>query len=207
MKKNNVITETDFVNLIVKEFEKYFIVKKECRSKCGTKRIDLVLQIPNSEIFFGIEAKRPDKKRGEKIAKYILQAMSYSSLEFDVFKNGSKFIKIPIFICPALSYNYFILNEYEKELNVKSNLFQHFQNDNSHLLHHQDRHTKYNKHHTFNGVLGGFNIGEVRRNFDRSFYFSFSNKVIYTTEKNWQTQNIKGLHLENYKKLNEISVL
>jgi hypothetical protein len=138
---------------------------------------------------------------------YKRQAMNYSKLEFDVFKNGSTYKKIPIFICPALSYNYFILNEFEQSLNVKSNLIQQRKNDFSHLLHHQDRHSKYHKHHTFNGLLGGFNIGEVRRNFDRSFYFSLSNKIIFSTEKDWQTQNIKGLHIENYSKLNEIPIL
>jgi len=200
MKKTNELTEQQFVDRIVLEFEKFFIVKRECWSKCKTKRIDLVLQIPQTEVYFGIEAKRPDKKRGEQIAKYILQAMDYSRLEFDVKKDNLNFKKIPIFICPALSYNYFLLNEHQEKLNVKSNLFKHY-NDDSYLLWHQDRHQLHDKHHTFNGLLGGFNIGEVRRNFDKSFYFSLSNKIIFTTEKNWHTKEIKGLHIENYNKL------
>lgn len=200
MIKDNKITEDEFVDKIVVAFEKHFIVKRECWSKCKTKRIDLILQIPNTEIFFGIEAKRPDKKRGEKIAKFIQQASEYSKLEFDLEKNGYKYAKIPVFICPALSYNYFILNEHSAELNVKSNLHQHYK-DNSHLLWHQDRHLIHHKHHTFNGLLGGFGIGEVRKNFGNSFYFSFSNKIIYSTEKDWHTKEVKGLHEENYSKL------
>lgn len=200
MIKNNELTEKEFVDKIVIEFEKYFIVRRECWSKCRTKRIDLILQIPETDVYFGIEAKRPDKKRGEAIAKFIQQASEYAKLEFDLQKNGLSFAKIPIFICPALSYNYFILNEYSAEINIKSNLFQHYK-DNSHLLWHQDRHLKHHKHHTFNGLLGGFGIGEVRRNFDRSFYFSLSNFTIFTTEKDWHTKEVKGLHTENYNKL------
>jgi hypothetical protein len=201
MIKNNELTEQEFVDKIVLEFENTFIVKRECWSKCKKFRIDLILQIPNTEIFFGIEAKRPDKKRGEAIAKYILQANGYSKLEFDVLKNGYKYCKIPIFICPALSYNYFVLNEHSEKMDRKSNLFQQHNRDFSHLLWHQDRHSMFHKHHTFNGLLGGFGIGEVRRNFDKSFYFSLSNKVIFTTEKDWHTKEVKGLHIENYNKL------
>jgi hypothetical protein len=200
MIKNNELTEQQFVDKIVLEFERHFVVKRECWSKCKTKRIDLILQVPETDIFFGIEAKRPDKKRGEKIAKYIIQASQYTKLEFDVLKNGSKYLKVPVFICPALSYNYFILAEHKSEIDVKSNLYKHYR-DNSHLLWFQDRHLMHDKHHTFNGLLGGFGIGEVRRNFDKSFYFSLSNKVIFTTEKDWHTQKNKGLHTENYNKL------
>lgn len=201
MIKNNELTEEQFVDRIVLEFKKYFIVKRECWSKCRTKRIDLILQIPETLIFFGIEAKRPDKKRGEKIAKYIIQASEYTKLEFDVLKNGSLFSKVPIFICPALSYNYFLLNEHEQEIDIKSNLHSSGQNDRSHLLWHQDRHSRHHNHHTINGMLGGFGIGEVRRNLDKSFYLSLSNKVIFTTERNWKTKLPKGLHQENYNKL------
>ena len=50
MIKNNELTEKEFVDKIVIEFEKYFIVRRECWSKCRTKRIDLILQIPETNV-------------------------------------------------------------------------------------------------------------------------------------------------------------
>lgn len=192
--------EKIFVDKLSKLFEKNFIVRRECKSKCGTSRIDLVLQIRNTEVFFGVECKIPNKKRGEEIGRYIKQAERYTNMEFDVLKN-KMFRKIPIFICPPLSYEYFLMNEFSENLDLKSNLFQHQKNDNSFSLWHQDRHTKYNKHHSFNGLLGAFNIGEVRKLFNNCYHFSLSNKVIYTSEKNYHSGELKGLHVENYKKL------
>lgn len=183
--------EKEFVKKLIPHFEKYFLIKQECWSECKKYRIDIILQIPDKNIFFGIECKIPNKKRGEEIGKFVKQAENYSNLKFDVLKNSSTFLKIPIFICPSLSYDYFILNENQRiiiDSTVKLNQWIGINN-----LWHQDRHNRFCEHHTFNGFLGCFNIGEVRKLNNKDFIFSFSNKIIFSS--------LKGLHFENYNKL------
>ena len=141
---------------------------------------------------FGVEAKVPDKKRGEGLGEYVKQAIRYTGYEFEVKANV--FQKIPIFICPAISYKYFLLNE--KEMDFEGEKW------------HKDRHKESNDHHTFNGFLGSFNVGEVRNMGGKDFALMFSNKIIYDTRMAWSEENgkwvkskKKGLHQDNYTNL------
>jgi hypothetical protein len=176
-------TEQEFVNKLITTFSKHFKVESEVWSKCKNGRIDLVLTL-NDNIHFGIECKAPSEKRGEKIGEYIKQAIRYSNYEFYI--NGS-YKKIPILICPALSYNYLLM----KEETIFNNGYDF----------HRDRHKEYDSHHTVNGILGSFGIGEVRKSHDKSYYFSVSNKTIFQSSKKWNSNNIIGLHEVNYNKL------
>lgn len=190
-----ITTEYDFVQKIIPTFSIYFNVTQEVWSKCKTGRIDLLLQSKTEpNVFFGIECKLPDSKRGEKIGEFVKQAIRYSNLEFDL--GNGRYLKIPILICPPLSYKYFLLNEEEAEVN-----------DNNYLWH-RDRHNKDHEHHTFNGFLGAFNVGEVRSRSNNSWYFVMSNKLLFDSDKKYfQMKEDKGLHLANYeltiKKINK----
>ena len=177
-------TEQDFVNKLIPTFSKHFKVTQEVWSKCKNGRIDLLLTL-NDSIYFGIECKSPNEKRGEKIGEYIKQAVRYSNYEFNV--GGGIYKKIPVLICPALSYNYLLMNEDVIQIGDKK--------------YHKDRHEEYNSHHTVNGILGAFCIGEVRQSHSKKYIFSVSNKTIFTTHVKWNSKEIIGLHEENYSKL------
>lgn len=180
-------TEEEFKQKLIRIFSSDFNVSDEIWSKCGKKRIDLILNHKFLDnIYFGIECKLPDKKRGDEIGKYIIQAIQYSRLEWNC---NNEFKKIPIFICPALSINYFILNQEEKIINK--------------TVYYKDRHNKDDKHHSINGFLGAFNIGEVRSKDSKNYYFSFSNQIIYRSSEAIMNgdQFYKNIHLQNYYKL------
>lgn len=179
--------EKEFVDKMEKIFENNFIVKREVRSECKKSRIDIVLKL-DENIYFGLECKIPDKKRGEEIGRYIKQSYIYSNSKFEVEKNIFK--KIPIFICPPLSYDYFILNEEEIIFNNQN--------------YHKDRHKKFFEHHTINGILGTFGIGEMRKTDATGGYiFSMSNKVIFSNKRFYQCLEKNGLHQNNYLFLNK----
>lgn len=180
--------EKEFVEKLKPIFKKHFIVRDECYSDCKKNRIDLILQLKNTDYFFGIECKIPNKKRGEEIGRFVEQAIRYTNYKFDVLKNKTIYKKIPIFICPALSYDYFILNEKETLIKDSSVKLNQWIGENN--LWHQDRHNRYCEHHTFNGFLGNWNIGEVRKISTKDYIFSLSNKIIFSS--------IKGIHNENY---------
>jgi len=177
--------EKEFVDKLIKPLTNHFNIQQEVKSKCGKGRIDLVLQSKeNDNIYFGVECKKPDKKRGEEMARFVKQAIRYTDYEFLTSKGIYR--KIPVVLCPPLSYNYFILNEYEQHINGE--------------LWHKDRHNATHEHHSFNGLLGQFNVGEIR-NLDKYYIISFSNKIIFSTRKNWHTKQIEGIHEANYNKL------
>ena len=176
--KNDIDNEAVFVDKLIHSLNRYFKVERECWSDCKQGRIDLIVTTKEG-YKFGIECKRNDNKRGEEIGEFIKQAMRYK----EYFFNGTK---IPIFIAPPISYNYFIMNQYSKEI------------DNE--LWHKDRHNELHEHHTVNGFLGALGIGEIRRN-GNYFTFSFSNKIIWSSQKDYHTKVEKGTHNENYNKL------
>lgn len=68
--------------------KKYFIVASEVWSKCGNRRIDLVL-VHKTDIEkkypIGVEIKVDEKKRGKDLAMWLKQASLYSTLEFNGF--------------------------------------------------------------------------------------------------------------------------
>ena len=95
-------TEEQFVDTVENYLKKHFNTQREIWSRCKNGRIDLVLNLPNTDIYFGIECIIPDKKRGEKMGEFLKQAIRYSNYEFEIKPNVFK--KIPIAICPALSF-------------------------------------------------------------------------------------------------------
>ena len=177
--KNNEQTEQQYVDKVTNQLKKYFTVIPEVWSDCKNGRIDLIITTLEGQSF-GIECKRPDSKRGEEMGEFIKQAIRYSDYKF----NGKR---IPIFIAPALSYNYFVLNNEEKIIES--------------VKWHKDRHDENHEHHSVNGFLGSMNVGEIRRSGNLFFFLSFSNKIIWTSQLGYKTGKAKGLHEENYKKL------
>lgn len=175
-------TEEQFVLKLIKTFQKYFKVEREVWSDCRNGRIDIILTTKEN-YRFGVECKRYDKKRGEKMGEFLKQAIRYSNYTF----SGNK---IPIFIAPPLSYKYFIMNEIE-EIKEDGNMW------------HMDRHNENHEHHSFNGFLGAFNIGEIRsvKNDRPYFYFSTSNKIIWQSKKKWKENEEIGTHEVNYNNL------
>jgi hypothetical protein len=181
--------ENIFVENCIKSFSQHFKCQREVWSKCRQGRIDIVLETDCGK-FFGVEAKVPDRKRGEKIGEFVKQAIRYSAYEFEVRPNH--FEVIPIFICPPISYKYFLMNEQEQIIDG--------------VKWHRDRHNEVCEHHSFNGFLGSFNIGEIRNIGNGFFALINSNKIIYSTgvkrifENGRFIRNEKfGLHEENYK--------
>lgn len=153
-------SEKEFVDKCCEYFSKTFSVQREVISQCGKGRIDILLSFNN--YYFGIECKIPDKKKGSDIFKYVHQAISYSNMKWPI---NNQYKHVPILICPALSYNYFILPEETIYISNKE--------------YHKDRHKRFDSHHTFNGFIGGFNIGEVRKN-KYGYQFTLSNKVLFS---------------------------
>lgn len=176
--KNNEELEEVFVNKLVGNLNKYFKVEKEVWSDCRQGRIDLVITTDEG-YRFGVECKQNNDKRGEEIGEFIKQAIRYKDYKF----NG---VRIPIFIAPPLSYNYFIMNQQEQILEGKK--------------WHKDRHIETHEHHTVNGFLGSFGVGEIRK-CNSFFFLSFSNKIIWSSQKQYNTGIARGTHEANYQKL------
>lgn len=177
-------TEKDFVKRIKAIFENHFNLFDEITSVCNKKRIDLVLQHKKyNHVFFGIECKRFDRKTGNEIGKIVKQASDYASRQFKVC---SKIISMPILLCPSLSVNYFVLPT-EKIL-YKNKLY------------YKDRHDPTDKHHTMNGFLGAFGVGEVR-SLNDNYYFSFNNFILFESNPTQHlTRTHHGIHFANYNK-------
>lgn len=173
-------TEEQFVIRVINVLQKYFKIEREVWSDCRGGRIDLILTTKEG-YRFGLECKRYDKKKGEQIGEYVKQAIRYSNYTF----SG---VKIPIFIAPPLSYKYFIMNE---DVII----------DENKISWHKDRHNETHEHHSFNGFLGAFNVGELRTFEKGIFYFSFSNKIIWNSALQYKTNNPKGTHEVNYQLL------
>ena len=173
-------TEKEFVNRLEAKFKKYFEVQREVVSKCKKNRIDLLLTI-DGKYHFAIECKIPDKKRGEEIGKYIKQAERYTTAEWEY--KPSEFVKAIVLICPPLSYSYFILNEQSTII------------DGIEL--HKDRHEELHDHHSFNGFLGVFNIGEVRKK-PLGYQFSINNKPVFEHKIHPNGTDYTNVHIANY---------
>jgi len=175
-------TEQQLVDSIEKYLSQWFHIQREVWSDCGKGRIDMIVECKLTAIRLGIEAKLNDKKRGEKIAEHIRQSIRYSQMTF----NGSQ---IPIFIAPQISSDYLAIVEDRKLI------------DGIEWI--RDRHGPQHEHHTANGFLGDFNVGELRSIKGKIPYwcFTFSNNPIYSMKKRWNSNDIIGLHRENYTNL------
>lgn len=177
------MTEDELVDSFVKHFSKWFDIEREVRDDNKIGRIDILMQCKVSEVIFGVECKNPDLRKGTDVAEVIMQAVQYSRLSF----HGKR---IPVFLVPSISHNQLACAKERKVIEGKEWIL--------------DKHDQNHRHHTVNGLLGKFNIGEIRRiglNGGAFYDFTFSNQVIYTTKKVWNTDDIEGLQKENYTTL------
>jgi hypothetical protein len=171
--------EEQFVDRLAGIFSNQFQVQREVWSECRTRRIDLILT--KDHYHFGIECKPFDKKKGEQIGKYVKQAINYQFLKWKVAEN--KFQRVPILICPAISYNYFVMSDEKKIFN--------------HNQWHKDRHNQTHDHHSFNGFLGEFGIGEIRKCQPDGYQFTISNHVLFYYKK-YGSEVYFGVNEQNY---------
>lgn len=188
------MTEKEFSLKVVNKLSTYFDSTSEVWSECGKYRIDYVLTHKKTKKPFGIEFKRFERKRGEEIGEYILQAQRYSNTKF---KTVNGYSKMPIMICPPLSYNYLICREGEpiianNEYGVQAEYY-------------KDRHPKNFEHHTVNGILGAFGVGEIRTELVRGtqfLRFILSNRILWSESKVGLSYDLysDGLHIKNYEK-------
>lgn len=177
------MTEDELVEKFVDHFNQWFTISREIYDDDKIGRIDVIMQDRITGVIFGVECKTPDLRRGTDVADVIQQAIQYSRLNF----YGTR---IPIFLVPSISHNQLACPEQRKIFEGKEWVL--------------DKHDQQHRHHTVNGILGKFNIGEVRRiglNGSAFYDFTFSNQVIYTTKKLWGTDDIEGLHRVNYTTL------
>ena len=172
---------------IAERLKRWFNVLTEVKTACGTGRIDIVAICKKTGARFGIELKRDEKKRGHDIGILIKQAARYAKSDFVIDDYHGR---IPVFVYPALSYDYIICPE-EKVLIGGVEYF-------------KDRHQKDHIHHTMQGIIGVWNIGELRvfpyqdANYIR---FVFNNKQIWTNQPEYNSTAISGLHEVNYNDL------
>ncbi len=176
--------EKQLQDALISRLSEYFYVYSEVKTVCGQGRIDLILNCKESMAWFGVEIKQINYKRGNDIGLLIKQANRYAFSDFNL--NGIR--KVPVFIFPAISYDYMIC----REETVKKDG----------VILHQDRHKRDSVHHTFNGILGVFRVGEIRvfeRNQNKYIRFVFNNKEIWTNKPNYNKPGIVGLHYANYE--------
>lgn len=175
------LTEKELSEKFASHFSKWFEIFPEVKDDAKICRIDFLLQEKISKVIFGIECKHPGDHKGHPISDIVQQAIQYSRLKWD----GKH---IPIFIYPQLSLNQFA--GVEKEVQIEGSRY---------VI---DKHDHNHHHHTFNGFLGGFNVGEIRRltsDYGPAYHaFVFNNQLIYSTEKRDYWNDIYGLHQNNY---------
>ena len=166
----------------------WFDVRTEVYSD-KKKRIDIIATCKTTGLSYGIEIKTLDSKRGEEVGRWIKQAHEYSTMLWPK-PNGNGEVTygpLPIFIYPRISYTILYRPETEKRLVVKGEEY------------YADRHTRTSEHHTVTGMLGVFNVGELRYiNSREDVGFMFSNKVIWTNKKDYKTGKAIGTNVDNY---------
>ena len=128
---------------IGKYLEYWFNVQYEVYDDSKKNRIDIVCTHKTcTEIVLGIEVKKDEDKRGNMMGKWVKQAMRYSNATWNEKQ-------LPIFIYPPISLKYFVLNDVEHV--------------NENVIRFQDRHDYYKTHHSFNGFISQFALGELRK--------------------------------------------
>lgn len=186
------MSEEDYRYKIDKTLEQYFYIDREVWSVCGSKRIDYVLKCKESDVLFGLEVKDKMIHRGSDIGKYLKQAYGYSEL---IFNSKFEKSKVPIFISPAVSKFYKEVKP-DSYKNIKGiETFEPFHNSQS-------------KHANINGLIGSFNVGEIRKFiYEHKIYgykyfsFIFRNSEIWRSRNNYT--DIK-LNENNYNKMMQL---
>lgn len=154
--------EIEIVKHFIERFENEFYIETEQWDDSGKNRIDLIITHKQDGFKFGIECKNGKIKRGTEVGNIVKQASRYSTANW----RGKR---IPIFLVPMLSKNVFVCPV--EKIEIAHNIFIY-----------KDRHHDDNiNHHTFNGFLGAFNVGEVKRtnHYVGNYAFTFSNEIIY----------------------------
>lgn len=187
--------EKEFSGKVVNILYSWFNFKSEIWSKSKKYRIDYILTCKdNEDINFGIEFKQLNHKKGEEIGSHLLQSFRYTMEEWEV-KEGV-FKQIPILLCPPISYTYLICPKEESKIIFDSTYYklprEHF----------HDRHEKNHEHHTVNGMIGVFHLGEIRTfetKHGKKIRFMFSNKTIWSSELHWNEHTkIRGINKSEY---------
>ncbi len=157
------LDEKDLVKLFEERFSNEFDIHKEFTDDSRKNRIDFILQHKKYDLLIGVECKHTYTKRGTEVGKIVQQAIRYSVAKF----MGKR---IPVFLFPPISKEIFVTPLKTVELNDQISIYVD--------RHHND--SAY--HHTFNGFLGAFNVGEIIPKKDGSI-FMFSNEIIYNSYK------------------------
>lgn len=168
------MNEKEFIKTVKARLQTIFDIQEEVWDDTGKKRIDMIITSDTQR--FGIEFKQNNRKRGEEMGKFIIQATGYLKLLW----SGTK---MPILICPPLSCNYFVMSDEKREIEG--------------VIYHKDRHDANHEHHTFNGFLCPYNIGEIRTSTNyfpykigqpKMIYFAWCNKMVWAEKKNFNTK-------------------
>jgi hypothetical protein len=177
-------SEKIFKKKVVNYMSQYFDIYEEVPSLDGTGRIDLVLvNKDNRDVVFGMELKKYDKKRGHDIGEWLLQAIRYSLSEFIV--DGVK-KSIPIVLAHGLSYDYIGVKDDVKVVNKRH--------------YYADRHNGDHTHHTFNGIIGVFGLGELRHLKGSTYGFKIDHFIIsFSNKEVWNNRNgCNNVKVNNY---------
>lgn len=198
--------EDQFIERVKEKLEKYFIFTPQVFSKCRKGKIDFIIKLKTDDsICFGLECKSYQRKTGEQLGEYVAQSIKYSKYEFEI--SPGVFKRVPIVICPPISSVFFVFSyEQKKEIGEFGRT----------VVWHRDIHEWDRPHHTFNGFLGAFNVGEIRvgqterrifdgvhitkkKKLEKYLYISFSNKIIWSGEirddVDWDKRKKIGEHV------------
>lgn len=172
------MTEKDLTTRFAEYISDFFIISREKTCDCGDCRFDMVLQCRSSNAKFIIEMKKKGRKRGAEMAEHVDQAMRYRLHKIEG-------IFYPVLVAPGYSFEKirlaYDLHPVDKKYSI-------------------DLHSDDDKHHTFNGFLGHFGIGEIRkRNFSPHpyYHFIFNNLELYSCNRN--KHGATGLNHVNYQ--------
>jgi hypothetical protein len=191
-----ITSESDFRVKIDAVLEPHFYLYREVIEHEGRLRIDYILQCKKSNVFFGLEVKRPNlkgqKKRGRDWGAFMKQAANYAK-KYWFIDNYLPF-RVPIFTIPSIS-KYFIEVDIEKKVIIQ---------DNSEYY--PAKHKAEHSHSNVNSLIGtALGVGEVRGfkpytswngvSKGPNFGFYFNNFEIW--------HSYRGLHQVNYQKLTQ----
>lgn len=182
--------ETEYSLRVQRELSKYFDLRLEVWDRCVKSRIDIIATCKKYKVDFGIEVKSTEYKTGKDIGELINQAKRYSTCEFPNYEGV--FTRIPIFVVPQLSYD--VLHWHKESQTIDG------------IEYHTDRHHRQSDHHGINGMLGAMNIGEIKTfnaegKYKPWFEFKFSNKTIWSSKPEYNSNEARCLHLANYNDL------
>lgn len=170
--------EKDLTTKLAVYLSDFFEVSTEICCDCKACRFDMVLTCRKSQSKFIIEMKKNTRKRGSEMAQHIDQAMRYRLHKID----GKHY---PVLVAPGYSFEKirlaYDLHPVDKNYSV-------------------DLHSDQDIHHTFNGYLAHFGVGEIRkRNFtpDPYYRFIFNNIELFSCNRN--RYGSTGLNHVNYQ--------